>query len=77
MDEVGELVVSTDGAVMVRPPERCANGHLLAGRCIVGALPCSCQDRHMTWRCNVCADVTFGPALGPDCSVMNGPARVR
>ena len=77
MHEVGELVVSTDGAVMVRPPERCANGHLLAGRCIVGTLPCSCQDRHMTWCCNACGHVTFGPPLGPDCSVMNGPARVR
>jgi hypothetical protein len=77
MYEVGELVLSTDGAVMVRPPERCANGHPLAGRCIVGTLPCSCGDRHLTWCCDVCEHTTYGPALGLDCSVMNGPARVR
>jgi hypothetical protein len=77
MNEVGELVIGTDGSVMVRPPEECSNGHLLAGRCIVAAQPCSCGDRHLSWCCNTCGHVTFGPALGPDCSVINGPARVR
>src|SRR5271166_5363352 len=24
-----------------------------------------------------CGHIIYGPALGPDCSVMNGPARVR
>ena len=77
MREVGDLVLSTDGAWMVRPPERCANGHQLAGHCIVGTLPCRCQDRHLTWCCDACGHITYGPALGVNCSVMNGPAAVR
>jgi hypothetical protein len=34
-------------------------------------------DRHLTWCCNACRHTTFGPALGPHCTVMNGPARIR
>lgn len=77
MHDVGDLVLSTGGEWMVRPPERCANGHRLAGRCIVGTMPCRCQDRHLTWCCDACGDITFGPALGVDCALLNGPARVR
>jgi hypothetical protein len=77
MSEVGELVLSTDGQWMVRPPQRCGNGHQLAGRCIVGTLACSCGDRHLTWCCDACKHTTYGPSLGLDCSVLNGPARVR
>jgi hypothetical protein len=77
MYEVGELVLSTDGAVMVRPPQRCGRGHPIApGHVLVGSAVCSCGDRHLTWECE-CGDTTYGPALGPDCSVMNGPGRVR
>jgi hypothetical protein len=75
--EVGDLVAGADGSWMVRPPERCANGHVLRGRCIVGTSPCSCQDRHLTWTCNECGDTTFGPALGLDCSLLHGAARIR
>jgi hypothetical protein len=74
---VGDLVLSTSGQWMVRPPQRCGNGHRLAGHCIVGTLPCRCQDRHLTWCCDRCGHITYGPALGPDCSVINGPARIR
>ena len=77
MPAVGELVLSTDGQWMVRPPQRCGNGHQLAGRCIVGTLACSCGDRHLTWCCDACKHTTYGPSLGLDCSVLNGPARVR
>jgi hypothetical protein len=45
--EVGDLVAGADGSWMVRPPERCANGHVLRGQCIVGTSPCSCGDRHL------------------------------
>jgi hypothetical protein len=77
MNEVGELVLGTDGRWMIRPPQYCGNGHRLAGRCIVGTMPCRCQDRHLTWRCDTCGDITFGPSLGPDCDPLNGPARLR
>ena len=77
MHGVGDLVPGVDGSWMVRPPERCANGHLLRGRCIVGTTACSCQDRHLTWTCDVCQDTTYGPALGSHCDVLHGPARVR
>jgi hypothetical protein len=74
---VGDLVLSTSGQWMVRPPERCINGHRLAGHCIVGTLVCACGERrHLTWTCD-CGDTTYGPALGLDCSLLNGPAAVR
>jgi hypothetical protein len=77
MSEVGDMVRGVNGEYMIRPPEKCANGHTLHGHCIVAAQPCSCGDRHLSWCCNTCEHVTFGPPLGADCSVMNGPARVR
>jgi hypothetical protein len=76
--EVGDLVLCTDGSVMVRPPERCGHGHPLQGRCLVGTVVCGCGERrHLTWTCNRCNDTVFGPSLGPDCALMNGPAAVR
>jgi len=74
---VGDMVLSTDGRWIIRLPEKCANGHLLKGRCIVAAQPCSCGDRHLSWYCDVCEHVTYGSPLGPDCEVLHGPARVR
>jgi hypothetical protein len=65
MHDIGDLVRCTDGSVMVRPPERCTNGHPLKGRCLVGTVVCTCQDRHLTWTCDRCADTVFGPADTP------------
>lgn len=75
---VGELVIGVDGACMVRPPQRCTNGHpITPGRVLVGSIACCCGERrHLTWLCD-CGSITYGPALGPDCTVLNGPARVR
>jgi hypothetical protein len=42
---------------------------------LVGTIARSC-GRHMTWECE-CGDVTYGPALAPSCSLLDGPARVR
>jgi hypothetical protein len=57
---VGELVQSTTGQWMVRPPLRCPRGHpLRPGRMLVGSIACSC-GRHLTWRCE-CGAVTYGP----------------
>jgi hypothetical protein len=77
VNDVGDMALGIDGQWMVRPPERCAQGHLLVGNCIVAAQPCRCQDRHMSWCCETCSHVTYGPALGENCSLLHGPARVR
>jgi hypothetical protein len=73
---VGELVQSTTGQWMVRPPLHCPRGHpLRPGRMLVGSIACSC-GRHLTSRCE-CGAVTYGPALTSGCSLLDGPARVR
>jgi hypothetical protein len=75
MPAVGELVCRS-GQWMVQPPEVCPRGHrLLPGRMLVGTVACSC-GRHITWQCE-CGEVTYGPALTPSCSVLDGPARIR
>jgi hypothetical protein len=52
------------------------SGHRLRpGHTIVGTIACSC-GRHLTWRCE-CGAVTYGPALTEQCSLLDGPARVR
>jgi hypothetical protein len=76
MPAVGELVRSTTGQWMVRPPLRCPRGHRLRpGHVLVGSIACSC-GRHLTRRCE-CGAVTYGPGLGDGCSLLDGPARVR
>ncbi len=75
MAEPGILVLNTDGQWMILPPERCGRGHLLKGNCLVNSVPCSCGPRHHRWECN-CGDVVYGPALGPDCKLLHGAARV-
>lgn len=75
--EVGDLVSGVDGSVFVRPPENCANRHALHANCIVGTSPCRCGDRHISWCCNECGHVTYGPALGDACELLHGAARVR
>jgi hypothetical protein len=77
VSEVGDMVLGTDGQWMIRPPEKCAGGHVLAGHCIVASQPCSCQDRHLSWSCDRCRHTTYGPALGESCSLLHGPVRVR
>jgi hypothetical protein len=70
MVAVGELVQSTTGQWMVRPPMRCPRGHVLRpGRMLVGSIACSC-GRHLTWRCE-CGAVTYGPALSEGCSLLD------
>jgi hypothetical protein len=64
---VGELVLCTDGRVMVRAPERCGLGHpITPGRVLVGSVPCACDHgRHMTWLCG-CGSTVYGPGqTGP------------
>jgi hypothetical protein len=47
---VGDLVRSTDGDWMVRPPLHCPSGHRLKrGRILVSSIACS-SGRHLTSR---------------------------
>ncbi|WP_370332618.1 hypothetical protein [Mycolicibacterium hippocampi] len=46
------------------------------GQVLVGHAPCTGHS-HTTWWCRECSTTTYGPALEPDCSVLNGPAAVR
>jgi len=41
----------------------------------IRGIACSC-GLHLTWRCE-CGAVTYGPALADECSLLDGPARVR
>ena len=77
MRDVGELVLGVGGKWMIRPPEKCRNGHTLAGHCKVTSQPCQCRERHVSWCCEQCGEVTYGRPLGVNCVVLNGPARIR
>ena len=77
MPAVGDLVRCTNGAWMVRTPERCRRGHRLgAGRVLVGHQPCSCRGGHTSWACLQCGAMAYGPPLRADCRVLAGPAAV-
>jgi hypothetical protein len=70
MAAIGELVRSTSGQWMARPPLRCPHGHpLRPGRMLVGSVACSC-GRHLTGCCE-CGAVTYGPALAEGCSLLD------
>jgi hypothetical protein len=75
---VGELVRSTDGAWMTRPPDRCPHGHPLGpGRVLVGHQPCGCEMRggHTTWTCQ-CGATVYGPPMAPGCQPLAGAGRM-
>jgi hypothetical protein len=31
----------------------------------------------LSWTCDLCGDTIYGPALGAECNVLHGPARIR
>ena len=75
MPAIGELVRSTTGQWMVKPPLHCPRGHRLRpGHTLVGSIACSC-GRHLMWRCE-CGAITYGPALGELTGVAIAPAIV-
>jgi hypothetical protein len=52
-------------AVVEVDPERCPNGHLLAGNMQRGWLPCLCVEGatgHRTWYCRTCGTTIYEPA---------------
>jgi hypothetical protein len=78
MPAVGELVRSTNGSWMVRPPEHCPRGHRFgAGRVLVGHQPCSCRGGHTSWLCLECGAVVYAPPVNAGCRVLDGPGTVR
>jgi hypothetical protein len=77
MSAVGDLVRSTTGAWIIRPPMYCPTGHRF-GPCgyLVGFAHCSHRGGHTTWWCRECGATVYGPPLGAGCSLFNGPDRV-
>lgn len=76
---VGQLVRSTDGRWIIRPPARCPNGHRLEpGHVLVGHQVCGGDHRggHVTWTCE-CGATVHAPELGSACRVLHGAAGVR
>jgi hypothetical protein len=60
---LGEMVQTTDGKWMTRPPTSCPNGHQLGpNQVLVG---------------RTCDAVVYGPALNKHCTALEGPATVR
>jgi hypothetical protein len=76
---VGDLVRSTAGAWIARPPQRCPRGHWFGpNRVLVGHQPCgSCRGGHTTWACLECGGVVYGPPITAGCQILVGGAAVR
>jgi hypothetical protein len=74
---LGELVQTTAGKWIIRPPTRCPNGHQLGpGEVLVGYQACLGHGGgHTTWTCRTCDQTVYGPPLKQAiCSVLDGPA---
>ena len=80
MPNVGDLVQTTDGVWITKPPHRCPNGHPLGpNQALVGYVPCLGHGGggHTTWTCRTCDAVVYGPPLNTHCTALDGPALVR
>jgi hypothetical protein len=77
-DVLGELVQTTAGTWITKPPSRCPNGHRLGpGEVLVGHQACLGHGGgHTTWTCSKCDQTVYGP-LNTHCSALDGPATVR
>jgi hypothetical protein len=76
---LGELVQTTDGKWMTRPPARCPHGHTLgAGQVLMGHQACLGHGGgHTTWTCHRWETTVYGPPLNTHCTCLDGPAVVR
>jgi hypothetical protein len=76
---LGDLVQTTNGKRMTRPPARCPNGHALGpGQILVGHAACTRHGGgHTTWTCRTCDATAYGPARGSHCAPLDGPAKIR
>jgi hypothetical protein len=80
LDVLGDLVQTTDGKWMTRPPSRCPNGHpLRANQALAGHVACRGLGGggHTSWHCRTCDAVVSGPPLNTHCPALEGPAAVR
>jgi hypothetical protein len=77
---LGDLVQTTRGQWITRPPSRCPNGHPLGpNQVLVGHVACLGHGGggHVSWHCRTCDAVTYGPPLNTHCTALEGPASVR
>jgi hypothetical protein len=82
MPDVGDLVRTTAGTWITKPPIRCAAGHQLgSGQVLVGHVACRGHGGgHTTWHCTRCSPSEppiYGPPLNTHCTALAGPAAVR
>jgi hypothetical protein len=70
---VGDLVPTERGWVVV-PPTCCPDGHEYSdGGWSVSSVWCTCNGRHMAWRCH-CGASLYAPQPGPHCRIRDrGP----
>jgi hypothetical protein len=77
---LGELLQTTTGKWITRPPTRCPNGHqFVANQVLVGHQTCLGHGGggHTTWTCRTCDQTVYGPPPNTHCTVLDGPAAVR
>lgn len=76
---LGDLVQTTAGTWITRPPTHCENGHEFgAGKALVGYQACLGHGGgHTTWTCRACDQTVYGPPLNTHCTMLEGPATVR
>ena len=75
----GELVRTTNGQWITKPPNRCPNGHILGpNQVLVGHVACLGQGGgHTTWHSRTCDAMVYGSPLNVHCTALTGPAAVR
>ena len=75
----GQLVRTTNGQWITKPPAHCPNGHILGpNQVLVGHQACLGHGGgHTTWTCRTCDQTMYGPPLNTHCHTLDGPAVVR
>src|SRR6476660_7928601 len=78
-DVLGELVQTTAGTWITKPPSRCPNGHRLGpSEVFVGhQAGLGHGGGHTTWTCRTCDATVYGPPLNSHCTTLDWPAVVR
>ncbi len=73
MPDVGDLIHTTAGTWITRPPTRCPNGQLGADQVLVGHQACLGHGGgHTTWTCRTCDQTVYGPPLNTHCTRSMG-----
>jgi hypothetical protein len=75
---LGELVETTAGKWITRPPSRCPNGHTPdPNQVLVGHVACLGHGGggHTNWHCRTCDAVVYGPPMNTHCTALEVPGR--